>query len=187
MNHELELDNAVAALLPPHPYKSSGLRHQGRRRFRGQKRYYQQIQRKAQDFRPDLSAGHWYDFWHYHADWPGYGNQGWKHRRSHIQALCTVFRTFAQDTSEYDQPYQLWLYLDREDAGQDGVYFHTPNPNGGGTHFPAKPAGVQWGLPALEQFLSGQCGFALRAGVEARTGGHYMYYVYSPAHGQPLE
>ena len=184
MNSNLQSD--VAALFPPHSNKPSGYRHLGQRRFRGQKRYYETIQSKAQDFVPDLSPEHWYDFWHYHADWPGYGNLGWKHRKAHIAAHCLVFATFIRLLADYSQPYQLWLYFDVEDSGQDAVYFHTPNPNGDGDHFPAVLSRVQWGVPALEQYLSSVLGMPLRAGIEKWPSGS-MFYVYSPSHGEALE
>ena len=145
----------------------SEYRHQGRRRFRGQRRYYQKIQSKAQDFLPDLSPDHWYDFWHYHADWPGFGNLGWKHRKAHIAAHCMVFAAFIRLLANHSDPYQLWLYFDVEDSGQGAVYFHTPNPNGNGDHFPATLSDVQWGVPALEQYLSDVLG--CRCGLELRS------------------
>jgi hypothetical protein len=29
----------------------------------------------------------------------------------------------------FDKPYQSWLFLDEDDAGQDAVFIHIPNPN----------------------------------------------------------
>ena len=66
------------------------------------------------------------------------------------------------------------------------VYFHTPNPNGNGDHFPATLSHVQWGVSTLEQYLSELLGMPLRAGVEKWVSGS-MFYVYSPAHGETLE
>lgn len=180
-----KLQSDVAALLPSRPNKPSEYRHQGRRRFRGRKRYYQSIQTKPQDFLPDLSPEHWYDFWHYHADWPGYGNLGWKHRKAHIRAHCLVFANFVRLLADYSQPYQLWLYLDVEDSGQDAAYFHTPNPNGDGDHFPATLPNVQRGIPALEQYLSEILMVPIRAGIEKWPSGS-MFYVYFPVHGETM-
>lgn len=182
-----KVESEVAALLQSHPHLPSGYRHQGKRRFRGQKRYYLRIQRKAQEFVPDLAPEHWYDYWHYHADWPGYGNLSWKHRKAHLAAYYQVFKTFARLTANYSLPFQLWLYLDAEDSGQDGVYFHTPNPNGDGNHFPDKLPEVQWGLPALEKYLGDVLAMPVRAGVEKYRSGQRVYMIYSPAYGEPLE
>jgi len=181
------VENAAANLLPSHPSKPRGGNRPGRRKIRGQKQYYRRIMQKAQGFVPDLAPDHWYDYWHYHADWPGYGNLSWKHRKAHLAAYCEVFKTFIRLTAEYPLPFQLWLYLDVEDSGQDAVYFHTPNPNGDGNHFPDKLPEVQWGLPMLEKYLSELLGMPLRAGRGEYPGGQSSYMIYSPAHGEPLE
>ena len=181
------VENAAANLLPSHPSKPRGGNRPGRRKIRGQKQYYRRIMQKAQEFAPDLAPAHWYDYWHYHADWPGYGNLSWKHRKAHLAAYCEVFRTFVRLTASYSLPFQLWLYLDVEDSGQDAVYFHTPNPNGDGNHFPWKPTIAQWGVPALEQYLADILMMPVRAGVQKYADGSCSYYIYSPKHGEPLE
>ncbi len=180
-------ENAAANLLPSHPSKPRGGNRPGRRKIRGQKQYYRRIMQKAQKFVPDLAPEHWYDYWHYHADWPGYGNLSWKHRKAHLAAYGEVFQTFVRLTAGYSLPFQLWLFLDVEDSGQDAVYFHTPNPNGDGNHFPWKPAEVQWGLPALEQYLTDVLRMPVRAGAVKYGSGQSTYVIYSPVHGEPLE
>jgi len=80
---------SVACLFPGRP--------QAARRFRGLGRYYRRVRREVAAFVPDLSAGDWYDLWHYHADWAGYGDAGWRPRRSYLDALITVFAAFARE------------------------------------------------------------------------------------------
>ena len=182
-----KLESAVAALLLPYPQKPDEYHERDRQKhFRGQKRYYQQVYRKAQAFVPDLTPDHWYDFWHYHADWPGRGNLCWKHRRAHIAAHCQVFKTFVRLTADYSLPYQLWIELPIGDARQDAVYFHTPNPNGDGNHFPTTLVHVEWGLPALEQYFSKVLEMSLRAGIGRSPRGD-TFFIYSPLHGTSLE
>jgi len=72
--------------------------------------------------------------------------------------------------------------LSRDDDGQDTVYFHTPNPNA--DNFPAHPMGVDWGVPALEQFLNERLsGQVFQAGFDAQQA---VYYAYSLSLGEPL-
>ena len=156
-----------------------------RKRFRGKRRYYRRVLQKAQTFSLSLGGGGWFDAWHYHADWPGYGNLGWRHRKLHIEALCLVFRNISLQVADSSSPYQLWLYLDLQDAGQDAVYFHTPNPNQ--ANFPMVLPNVTWGFSELEQLLAQWLApLPLRAGIGVWEG-NQQFYVYSMAHGHPPE
>ena len=62
-----------------------------RQRFRGKKRHFRRILRKASEFQ--LHESPWWNSWHYHADWEGWGNLRWTYRR---EALALVFRRIAQ-------------------------------------------------------------------------------------------
>src|SRR6478735_4039016 len=64
-----------------------------KRRLRGQRRYIRGVQRRAASFNVDLRPDAWWDLWHYHADWDGWGNRGWSLRCAHLRALATVFQT----------------------------------------------------------------------------------------------
>jgi hypothetical protein len=101
--------------------------------------------------------------WHYHADWSGWGNRGWRHRRPHLVALCTVFRKICEAREQFATPFQAWVLVDGEDAGQDAVYIHTPNPNG--TEFPIALADAEWGTSGLGSTLQSLLpGFDLEVG-----------------------
>jgi hypothetical protein len=169
----------IADHFPTHPERAP------QKRFRGQKRYYRRVFHEAQQFSLSLEEEDWYDLWHYHADWPGYGNLSWRQRRSHIEALCCVFLNIAQQAQTCSKPYQLWMYFDLQEAGQDAVYFHTPNPNS--SNFPVRLTGVTWGFSAIESFLSDMLSsLPLRAAVgTGKNAGHFS--VYSPARGHSLE
>ena len=93
--------------------------HAPRKRLRGQRRYFRRIHRDAAAFELDVQPDSWWNLWHYHADWRGWGNRGWRYRLEHLRALCRVFQT-----------------ISGEDAGEDATYLHTPNRHG--TPFPTR-------------------------------------------------
>ena len=61
------------------------------KKLRGGRRYYRALTSRAESFRIDLSETSWYDLWHTHFDWCGYGRRGRRHRRPHLEALFTAF------------------------------------------------------------------------------------------------
>lgn len=118
-----------------------------RKRLRGRRRYSQRVLREAHAYQPRVGPSAWWDYWHYHADWPGWGNRGWSHRRQHLEALCVVFRNIAARKHEFATPFQTWIMVDGEDAHQDATDLHTPNANG--TPFPCSPDNIVVGGTAL--------------------------------------
>ncbi len=99
-----------------------------RKKFRNPNRYFRKTLRKAEEFTffPDNDG--WWDLWHYHADWEGYGNLSWEIRLEYFRALAVVYRTIARQSKNFQTPFQLWIHLGA-DAGRDAVYLHTPNGN----------------------------------------------------------
>jgi hypothetical protein len=97
--------------------------------LRGQRRYLNGVRRRAASFDLELRPDAWWDLWHYHADWDGWGNRGWKLRREHLRALVTVFQAIAARSQEFHRPFQTWIFLSGLTAGADATYLHTPNPN----------------------------------------------------------
>jgi hypothetical protein len=155
------------------------------KKFRGKKRYFKKLIRDAQNFLPSLENDDWYDMWHYHADWKGYGNLGWKFRFKHIEALCVIYQKFADSLKNYGKPYQLWIYLDQNDAAQDAVYFHTQNPNR--DNYPCKFEDAQWGIPIIEQFFSEIMPlFKFRAGKQEWNDSQ-IYFIYCLDIGDSIE
>ena len=162
-----------------------------RRRFRGKRRYFQRILREAREFALRPEHGDYWDLWHYHADWPGWGNLRWKYRLQHLQALVIVYRNIA--SARFTIPFQSWIYLSGRNAGEDATYLHTPNPYA--TEFPLPLDNVEWGHSALLQtFTQLLPGLSLRIGKSR----HYdrwaepprvttSFFVYSPGVGVPLE
>lgn len=118
-----------------------------RRKVRGRRRYYRELHRDAERFELPLEG--WYDYMHWHADWPGLGNLRWRERREHLLAIFTIFRRVVAATVDWSAPHQLWLQIDAYDSAHDAVYLHTPNPNE--ANFPNEFPGVAWDAPIPER------------------------------------
>ena len=111
-----------------------------KRRVRGRRRYYRALRREAETFAATPSG--WYDYMHWHVDWPGMGNLRWRERREHLAALFTTFRRLLAETAGWSTPHQVWLQIDAFDSAQDAVYLHTPNPNA--ENYPNTFEGTAW-------------------------------------------
>ncbi|MFH1113785.1 MAG: hypothetical protein V1792_07675 [Pseudomonadota bacterium] len=156
-----------------------------RRKFRGRRRHFGSVLQKARAFSVDLDESDWFEFWHYHADWKGRGNRGWRSRRHYLQALCTVFQTTVAAASLLRKPHQVWLTLHEKDSGQDAVYVHTPNPNR--PSFPCKLQGAEWGQRELEAILQTYLtALPIRVGTVEDEDGR-VYFAYAVGRGEPPE
>lgn len=162
----------IEKYFPPQPANTP------QRKVRGKRRYFRNVQKEASNFIPSLTDDDWYDSWHYHADWPGAGNFGWKYRKQHILALCQVFRKFAENVKSYNKQHQLWICLNQKDAGQDAVFFHTPNPNN--DNFPITFDDIVWGETIIENFFSESLpDYSFRCGKSIWMGS-IIFFIYSP-------
>jgi hypothetical protein len=172
-------------LFPPNPGQAP------RRAFRGKGRYFRKVHRDAASFRLQLRDDPWWNYWHYHADWPGWGNLGWSYRRPHVSALCLVFDQIASARARMPRDHQLWIMLHAFDAGQDATYLHSQNPHG--SPFPLLPEGVVWGVPELEEvFRKLLPARRMRVGRVASWDGDppretSSYFAYDPEIGIPLD
>jgi hypothetical protein len=110
------------------------------RKVRGRRGYYRRLHRVATAF--SVTPSGFYDYMHWHVDWPGLGNVRWKERREHLSALFTTFRNLLADTTEWSTPHQAWLQINAGDSSQDAVYLHTGNSNT--DSFPNRFADVEW-------------------------------------------
>jgi hypothetical protein len=155
-----------------------------KKKFRGKKRYFNEVIASANQFTPDFEEDSWYDAWHYHADWDGYGNIGWSYRKRYIEALCIIFNKFARGVSNYKLEHQLWIGLDCNNASMDATFFHTPAPN---QHpFPLKFKGVTWEANAnLRTFLQILIPYPLEIGEYQEKDLHSVL-IYSPTVGIPI-
>lgn len=174
-------------LFPPRPSQAP------RRAFRGKRRYFRKVREEAENYRCDPEEGYWWDYSHYHADSPGWGNRGWRYRREHVRALCTVFQRNADARDRFSDDFQTWILLHTDDDGQDATYLHSRNPNG--SLFPLALERVSWGVPELEDFLQ-----PILPGLELRVGAvttfdkyrdppamTTTYFIYALGVGIPLD
>jgi hypothetical protein len=103
------------------------------KKHRGLKRYYKNLAIKN-----DLDKATWLDFsnpeswfdnWHLHFDWKGYGNNSFKKRKPHLDKLFRHFEMLVDKTRELKKDFQLYSILLDFDSYSDALFLHTPNPN----------------------------------------------------------
>jgi len=127
-----------------------------------------------------LDPDDWYHYWHQHLDWDGLGDLSPRLRRVFLEGHARLFLHLASQAPRLGQPYQLWMVLYVDDAGQDAVYLHTANPH---SPFPSENSDVQWGLPELVALFSPWLPeFSLVAGRSAGA-----LFLYAEGHGFPLK
>jgi hypothetical protein len=112
----------------------------GFKKHRGLKRYYRNLA-TANDFdkAKKLDLGNpntWFDRWHYHLDWCGYGNSSFNRRRPHLDKLFRHFDILVNKTKNLKSNFQLYAVLLDFDSASDALFLHTPNPNN--SQFPFK-------------------------------------------------
>ncbi|MFE3573354.1 hypothetical protein [Lysinibacillus sp. NPDC059133] len=73
-----------------------------------------------------------------------------KLRRAHIKAHIMLYNRLLENLQVFEKPYQSWIELVDEDAGLDGVYIHTSNPND--NNFPLKLENIEWDYPIPKQY-----------------------------------
>ncbi|MEC2056519.1 hypothetical protein I6J18_22680 [Peribacillus psychrosaccharolyticus] len=114
------------------------------KKFRGKKRYFRKLWRElnVEQYNLDFGQEGWFDTWHTHLDFYGFGNNSMKIRREHIRAHIVLYNSLLEKLRTFDKPYQLWIGLVDEEAGLDAVYIHTPNPNE--DNFPLKMEDLNW-------------------------------------------
>lgn len=104
----------------------------GIKKHRGLKRYYKNLASKVDDWSglnfTDQEFA-WFDLWHTHFDWFGYGNHSFDKRKPHLDKLFRHFELLKQKASELKTDYQIWATILDNDSASDALYLHTPNPN----------------------------------------------------------
>jgi len=107
------------------------MRRLPKKKFRGQHRYYCKLKEPRNYEWLDLTGGEnsWFDNWHDHMDWKGWGNINWKHRKPHLDALVSSFEILKMKLVDYKKDFQLFIYIDVNDSSYDAVYINTENPN----------------------------------------------------------
>ena len=108
------------------------------KRHRGLKRYYRNLSIQNDfdkmtwlDFEKPYT---WFDNWHIHFDWHGYGNDSFRRRKPHLDKLFRHFDLLVDSTKTLKTDFQLYTILLDFDSYSDALFLHTPNPNN--TQFP---------------------------------------------------
>jgi len=155
------------------------------RKFRGRRRYFRSLRDTAAEIDLRIDEDSWFDGWHTHLDWYGYGAMSWRSRQAHLAALAIAFDACASQLAGFRKPYQLWMYVTSSAPSMDAVCAHSPNPNG--TEFPLVWSDVDWGVPIVSDYFQ-----ALLPEQRMRAGsltheGVTDYFVYSSSVGISLE
>ena len=115
------------------------------KKHRGLKRYYKNLTVKNDLYKATwLDFGNsktWFDNWHLHFDWKGYGNDSFKRRKPHLDKLFRHFDILIDKTKELKIDFQLYAVLLDFDSSSDALYLHTPNLNN--SQFPFKVPDLQ--------------------------------------------
>ncbi|WP_461791427.1 hypothetical protein [Pedobacter sp.] len=104
----------------------------GIKKHRGLKRYYKNLASKIDDWSglnftdPKFA---WFDLWHTHFDWRGYGNESFKKRKPHLDKLFRHFELLEQKVKCLETDFQIWATILDSESANDALFLHTPNPN----------------------------------------------------------
>ncbi|MFZ6663047.1 hypothetical protein [Peijinzhouia sedimentorum] len=71
----------------------------------------------------------WFDNWHLHFDWKGFGNNSFKRRKPHLDKLFRHFDLLEEETKKLEKDFQLYAVVLDYDSASDALFLHTPNPN----------------------------------------------------------
>jgi hypothetical protein len=160
------------------------------RKFRGKRRYFRGVAKRAAAFSVAPGPDSWWDLWHYHADWRGWGNLRWSYRRAHLRALSAIFNAICEARTQFSTPFQAWVLLADDGSGGDATYLHTPNKNS--DNFPLVLDRMHWETvrdPELTSLFPAT--LSLRVGRSSscsdRADGRGSWFIYSPDVGEPLE
>lgn len=117
----------------------------GFKKHRGLKRYYRNLEihndfenSKVLNFE---NSSIWFDNWHTHFDWNGYGNTSFKRRKPHLDKLFRHFDLLIEETKKLDKGFQLYAVLLDFKSESDAVFLHTPNRNN--NQFPFEISNLQ--------------------------------------------
>lgn len=114
--------------------------------------YYYGLKKGLRRFKVDIAKRVWFDLWHHHIDWEGFGDLSWRHKRRHLSILLRTLTKARLELQSSGMPYQLFATVHTNESASNAVYVHTPNPNG--TQFPCDLSGQP--LEAMPALLAGR-------------------------------
>jgi hypothetical protein len=135
------------------------------KRHRGLRRYYKNLSIQNEldkitwlDFE---KTDTWFDNWHIHFDWYGYGNNSFRKRSPHLDKLFRHFDLLIEKTRNIKTDFQLYTIILDFDSASDALFLHTPNPNN--TQFPFRVEDLKHesnlNNKALKEYLENLTGF----------------------------
>lgn len=136
------------------------------KKFRGKRRYFRRLSHESRFATHELSLApdSWFNHWHTHLDFYGYGNKNIRVRRQHLQASLALMLDAEQHLRQANIPHQVWMTVSLDDAAFDSVAIHTQNPEGSAFPYMITDPVLDQSLPAwlsdilpMEQFQSFVC------------------------------
>lgn len=110
------------------------------KKLRGLKKYYKRLETENDLEKAtwlDLNDPNaWFDNWHLHFDWKGFGNNSFKKRKPHLDKLFRHFELIEKETDKLKKDFQLYAVILDYDSYSDALFLHTQNPNN--DNFPFK-------------------------------------------------
>lgn len=101
------------------------------KKFRGKRRYFRNLEKEThvKNYGLGFDENSWFDFWHTHLDYYGYGNYSIKIRKQHLKGLFNLFNELEGELKNWGKPYQIWIEISSNDASMDTLFIHSSNPN----------------------------------------------------------
>lgn len=98
---------------------------------RGLRRYYRNLENQSCFGKLNFSCDEnsWFDLFHFHIDHLGLGNDSWKSRQQHLDALFRIAAKMEAQLLNYSKDFQYWIEINEKDSTEDSIYIHTENPN----------------------------------------------------------
>lgn len=106
------------------------------KKFRGKRRYFKNLELEFKSFSSSsyIDTDDWFNEWHEHPDFYGHGNASLRIRKAHLRIALSALQDMRQKLQEKQIEHQIYMTIVLEDASQDALHVHTPNPDG--TPFP---------------------------------------------------
>lgn len=106
------------------------------KKFRGKRRYFKNLTLEFKSFSSPsyIDSDDWFNEWHLHPDFYGHGNTSLRIRKAHLRIAMFALQDMRQKLQEKQMEHQIYMTIALEDASQDALHVHTPNPVG--TPFP---------------------------------------------------
>jgi hypothetical protein len=159
------------------------------KRQRGLKRYYKNLPIKV-DFDKMTSVNFndpktWFDNWHIHFDWYGFGNNSFKKRKPHLDKLFRHFEILVERTKNIKTDFQLYAIILDFNSSSDALFLNTLNSNLRKKPFKISELKIESNLTnkLLDDYIKNLSGYEILYG----RGRENFCLIYKENIGQPLK